>query len=60
MKRRLLEREAAIEENGLLLRVHTTYGGYGVTGQELGHGSFDTEFLVIEGDVFSKNSQLGE
>lgn len=52
MKRRLLEREAAIEENGLLLRVHTTYGGYGVTGQELGHGSFDTEFLVIEGDVF--------
>ena len=52
MKRSLLEREAAIEENGLLLRVHTTYGGYGVMGQDLGHGSYDTEFLVIEGDAF--------
>lgn len=52
MKRRLLERAAAVAENGLLFTLHTIYGGYGVAGQDLGHGSYDTEYCVIEGDAF--------
>ncbi len=52
MKRKLLRRSAEAAENGLLLKVHTTYGGYGVMGQDLGSGEFDTEFVVIGGDVF--------
>ena len=52
MKRSLLGRDAAIAENGLLLKVHTSYGGYGVMGQDLGSGESDTEFYVIEGDTF--------
>ena len=52
MKRSLLRRDAAIAENGLLLKLHTTYGGYGVMGQDLGSGEFDTEFFTVEGDAF--------
>ena len=56
MKRSLLGRGAAIAENGLLLKLHTSYGGYGVAGRDLGSGSFDTEFYVIEGDTFYERS----
>ena len=52
MKRCLLKRDAAIAEGGLQLRVHTVYGGYGVAGQDLGHGEYDTDFFVLEGDTF--------
>ena len=52
MKRRLLDRAAAIEENGLRFILHTSYSGYGVMGQDLGSGSFDKEYYVIEGDAF--------
>ena len=37
------------------LTVTTNYGGYGVAGQDLGHGSFDETFDVKEGDVFYEN-----
>ena len=43
-------------ENGLRLTVHTIYGGFGVVGQDLGHGVFDTEFIVVEGDIFYEES----
>lgn len=52
MKQSLLRRAAAIEENGLLLTLHTSYGGTGIMGQDLGSGSYDTEFYIMEGDVF--------
>ena len=52
MKRRLAVRDASIAENGLRLKVHTEYGGYGIAGQDLGSGEFDTEYDVIAGDSF--------
>ena len=52
MKRRLLKRADAIEENGLLFTLHTFYGGTGIMGDDLGSGNFDSEFFVIEGDSF--------
>ena len=91
MKRRLLEREAAIEENVLLLRVHTDLSANnrhlkevqrhinavavyerGLIAAEVSSVPADcfhpekvnpdTAFCAEkhQGDVFSKNSQLGE
>lgn len=52
MKQRLLARAAAETEQGCTLTVTTSYGGYGVAGQPLGSGSFETTFAVVKGDCF--------
>lgn len=37
------------------LEVRTTYGGFGVAGQDLGHGEFTESFTVAVGDVFGES-----
>ncbi len=57
MKQALFARMKAEYESNLLLIVNTSYGGFGVAGQDLGHGNFETEFRVTEGDRFYEDSQ---
>ncbi|MBR4201420.1 MAG: dockerin type I repeat-containing protein [Oscillospiraceae bacterium] len=52
MKQAMLSRREAESENNLILTVKTIYGGFGVTGQPLDSGEFETEFPVLEGDCF--------
>ena len=51
----MMKRELIRRTYPLTLTVTTNYGGYGVAGQDLGHGSFDETFDVKEGDVFYEN-----
>lgn len=51
----VLMRQALIEELSqphAIMSVHTTYGGFGIAGQDLGHGEYDQEFIVKKGDWF--------
>ena len=57
MKQALFARMKAEYESNLLLIVNTSYGGFSVAGQDLGHGSFETVFRVTEGDRFYEDSQ---
>ncbi len=34
------------------MAVHVTYGGYGIAGQDLGHGEFDRVYTVRKGDWY--------
>ena len=52
MKRRLLHRNAAIAENGLMMQVHTTYGGSGYMGQDLGSGESYPETVLSHNIVY--------
>ena len=50
-----LVRQALIEELSIpraTMAVHVTYGGYGIAGQDLGHGEFDMTYTVRKGDWY--------
>jgi len=50
-----LMRKALIEELSVpraTMAVHVTYGGYGIDGQDLGHGEFDSTYTVRKGDWY--------
>ncbi|MDO4864680.1 MAG: dockerin type I repeat-containing protein [Ruminococcus sp.] len=51
----ILMRQALIEELSkphTIMKVLTTYGGYGIAGQDLGSGEYTQEFTVKKGDWF--------
>ena len=50
-----LMRQALIAELSVpraTMAVHVTYGGYGIAGQDLGHGEFDMVYTVRKGDWY--------
>ena len=50
MKRELLKAQEQLPT--CTLTVKTSYGGYGVAGQDLGSGSFENTYTVRSGDIF--------